>query len=208
MRLSVSDLESFRYWNASEDSTLDELIARLMHTEPPTPQMEAGRAFAKLMEHAGERSLHVEEVDGWEFYFDMESELSMPTVRELKGEMVFETADGPVTLVGQVDGFDGRVYDAKLTGRVDPERYLDSLQWRAYLLMFGAREFVYDIFHAKYESGGKRVTVDEHHRMSFFAYPEMRAEVERAVRNLAHVVAHVVALHVPMLAEGKRAANG
>ncbi|HYE57624.1 MAG TPA: hypothetical protein VD948_03920, partial [Rhodothermales bacterium] len=151
IRLSVTDLESFRYWKASEDSTVADLVAKLTRAEPPTPQMQAGAAFARLMEHAGERSMDEEQVDGWTFYFDVESELALPAVRELKGEMVIETPSGPVTLVGKVDGFDGKVYDQKLTERWEAERYVDSLQWRAYLVMFGAREFVYDVFRARYE---------------------------------------------------------
>lgn len=210
MRISVTDLESYRYWKASEDATLAELIEKLSHTAPPTPQMAAGRAFAKLMEHAREGgTLDVEQVDGWEFDFQVEGEIALPVVRELKAEVVFDTPHGPVTLVGKVDGYDGKVIDQKLTENVDAERYLDSLQWRAYLVMFGAREFVYDIFRAKYERerGGKdeetggyekgtptgRITVDEHHRLVFYAYPEMRADLERAVCELAEVVATHVA---------------
>jgi hypothetical protein len=188
MRIAVTALETWRYWKASEDSTVDELIAKLTYAEPPTPQMAAGAAFAKLMEHARDRALHDEEQDGWSFYFDLDGELALPAVRELKGEMTLETPSGLVTLVGKVDGYDGKVYDQKLSERIDAERYFDSLQWRAYLLMFGAREFVYDLFHAKYESEGQRVTVGEHQRLSFFAYPNMRQDVERAVAELADVM--------------------
>lgn len=194
IRLRVTDLEAFRHWKASEDSTLEDLVQRLRHEDPPTPEMRAGKAFAKLLEHtrAG-RSLHVEEQDGWEFFFDLETEVALPSVRELRGEMVVDTPSGPVTLVGQVDGYDGAVYDQKLTERVDPEQYLDSLQWRAYLVMFGAREFVYDLFRAKYERTEDdeptgKIVVDEHHRLKFYAYPLMRSDVERAVCELAEVV--------------------
>jgi len=50
IRLSVSDLETYRYWKNSEDSDVLTLLAKLRHEEPPTPAMEAGRAFAKLFE--------------------------------------------------------------------------------------------------------------------------------------------------------------
>jgi hypothetical protein len=205
IRLSVSDLETYRYWKDAEDSTLDDLVARLTRKEPPTPQMEAGAAFAKLMEHASGRSLDVEEVDGWVFSFDLEGEIALAPVRELKAEVVFETPSGPVTLVGKVDGIDGKIHDQKLTESFDAERYLDSLQWRAYLVMFGAREFVYDVFRAKYErepghtdEDGKyikgpikqpgEITITEYHPVSFYAYPNIRADVEAAVRELAEVV--------------------
>jgi len=52
IRLAVSDLETFRYWRNDEDSTVADLVARLRRQEPPTVQMEAGRAFAFPMRPA------------------------------------------------------------------------------------------------------------------------------------------------------------
>lgn len=209
LRLSVTDLESYRYWKANEDSTLDELVARLTKKDPPTPQMEAGAALAQLFEHATPSSIDAWSARGWSFVFALEGDrFVLPAARELKAEVVFETPSGPVTLVGKVDGLDGlTVFDQKLTETFDAERYLDSLQWRSYLTMFGAKEFVYDVFVGKYdrdpggtdESGVYRkgpirlapnglVTITDYHRLPFYAYPEMRADVERAVRELAEVV--------------------
>lgn len=203
IRLSVSDLETYRYWKADEDATLDDLVARLTRREPPTPQMEAGAAFAKLMEHAREGELIDAEVDGWHFSFALDDSIALPPVRELKAEVAIQTPHGPVTLVGKTDGIDGEVHDQKLTEHFDAERYTDSLQWRCYLAMFGARSFVYDVFLAKYERGrghtdgegtyhkGEptgRIAVLEYHPIRFYAYPEMRADVEAAVRDLAEVV--------------------
>lgn len=206
IRLSVSDLETWRYWKANEDSTLDELVARLTKKEPPTPQMQAGAAFAKLMEQAPMGVFDVETVDGWTFVFNLDDVIALPPVRELKAEVVFDTPSGPVMLVGKIDGLGGKVHDQKLTESFDAERYLDSLQWRAYLVMFGAREFVYDVFKAKYERGPGRtivvdgeetyvkgdptgkITITEYHPMSFFSYPGIRADVQRAVNELAEVV--------------------
>ena len=215
IRLSVSELEAFRYWKANEDATLDELVARLTKKDPPTPQMLAGAALAELFEHASPRSVDAWRSKGWSFRFMIDEErFVLPSVRELKGEMVFETPSGPVTLVGKVDGLDGlTVYDQKLTETFDAERYLDSLQWRSYLLMFGAKKFVYDAFVGKYDrdpghtddsgnyvKGPIRmppdglVTITEYHPLPFYAYPDMRADVEAAVRELAAVV---VAYDIP-----------
>jgi hypothetical protein len=191
IRLSVTDLESFRYYQDEDEATLEDMIRRLRRLDPPTDQMEAGRAFAKLMEHAGP-ALDVECVDGWTFRFDGDWDLSLPDLRELKVEQVFQTPSGPVTLVGMVDGTTGRVVrDAKLTQRWDAERYLDSLQWRSYLLMLEAPTFIYDVFVGRYK--GKEVTVTEYHPMTFYAYPNMRQDVERAVCELAAFVAR----HLP-----------
>jgi hypothetical protein len=194
IRLSVSDLESYRYWKDNEDSNLDDLIAKLTSTFEPTPQMMAGRALAKLFEHARGRTLLTEESEGWEFHFEIDGELVMPNVTELKAEEVFETPRGPVMLVGKVDGLDGiAVHDQKLSEKVDAERYLDSLQWRSYLVMFGAKKFVYDVFLGRYATGGEqRVTITDYLQLPFYAYPNMRADVEKAVCELAEVVARYV----------------
>lgn len=192
IRLSVSDLESYRYWRASEDSTVDDLLLRLTHQSTATPAMEAGKALAKLFEHVTPRSIDDWEGDGWRFHFEIEgARLELPAIRELKGERVIQTPSGPVTLVGKVDGLNGlTVRDQKLTERFDAERYLDSLQWRAYLLMFGAREFVYDVFVGRYS--GRDVTITEYHPLTFYAYPGMQEDVEKAVRDLAAVVADLI----------------
>lgn len=196
IRLRVTDLESYRYWKADEDSTVEALIRRLLHADPPTPQMRAGTALAKLLEHASDRSFDVEEQDGWEFRFDLDAELSWPPAREVEGELPFWTPSGPVLLIGHCDAVGGEVRDAKLTERIDAEKYFDSWQWRSYLLMFGAQRFVYDLFLARYEKRGEeltgRVTITEHHAVPFYAYPEMRADVERAVCELAEVVTRLL----------------
>lgn len=204
LRISVSDLETYRYWKDDEDGTLDELVARLTKKEPPTPQMQAGNAFAKVMERAKTGSvLDVAAMDGWEFHFEVETEIALPPVRELKAEVVFDTPSGPVTLVGKVDGIDGEIHDQKLTEKFDAERYLDSLQWRCYLVMFNAQSFVYDVFRAKYErdkgstddegeyTKGEptgKITVTEYHPVRFYTYPDIRADVQQALNELAAVV--------------------
>ena len=192
LRLSVSALETFRYFKANEDGTVEDLVARLTYATPPTPQMEAGRAFAKFLEHAKPGDLDSVTVDGWTFNFDGDLAFPLPQVRELKAEVLFTTPSGPVTLVGKCDGLNGiTIRDAKLTEKFDPERYLDSLQWRSYLHMFRAREFVYDVFVGKYE--GRTVTISEFHPLSLYAYSAMGDDVQRAVDELAAIwVEHVV----------------
>jgi len=191
IRISVSDLETWRYWSANEDSTMDELLARLRHEEPPTPAMEAGRAFAKLMEHAKPGALDVETVDGWTFDFTLldGASFALPTVREIKAEVPFVTPSGPVTLVGMVDQLDGLiVHDEKLTERWDAERYFDSMQWRAYLVMFGARAFVYDVFQCRRNEDDRHVTITDYQAITFYDYPAIRADVQDAVNELAAVI--------------------
>lgn len=192
IRLSVTDLDSYLYWKGDEDMDFAALLRRLRGEEEPSPQMAAGKAFHKLLEHATAGEIMSTVVDDYQFVFALDTEIALPAVRELKAECVINTNVGPVTLVGKVDGLNGRtVHDYKLTERFDVERYTASYQWRCYLTMFDARVFVYDVFQGRYD--GNRVTVYDYQRLPFSAYPNMRADVERKVGELAEIVAK----HVP-----------
>jgi len=192
IRISVTDLDGYLYWLASETSELDELIARLRGQEEPSPQMLAGRAFHRLFEDAQGGEIGKACIDGWRFEFALDKEIAVPDIRELKGEMVIPTKAGPVTLVGKVDALHGTtVIDYKLTERFDAERYADSYQWRAYLLMFGATRFDYEVFQCCY--GDDCIVIYDHHPLSFYAYPGMREDVLTLVSSLAEIVAK----HVP-----------
>lgn len=195
IRLSVTDLDSYLYWRGSEDMEFEELLKRLRGQSEQTDAMLAGRAFHTLLETAeyGE-NLSTPTVDGWKFVFAIEQEIALPPVRELKAEVVLDTPSGPVTLVGKVDSLDGTVvHDYKLTERFEAERYADSYQWRAYLTMFGATRFVYDVFQGRYSDNDQSVTIYDYHRFPLNAYPGMREDVQRAVSGLAEIVAK----HVP-----------
>lgn len=192
IRLSVTMLETLRYWKAREDSTIDDLVADLTYAKPPTVQMRAGQAFAKVMEDAT-LGLMANEVtrDGFTFDFsELDAEVALPDVRELKAEKTYQTPAGPVTLVGKVDGIAGLVvHDQKLTERFEVENYTESLQWRAYLDMFDARRFVYDVFLASYDrNDDHRVRVREFNSVPFEGYDGIHADVQAAVNELAEVV--------------------
>lgn len=182
MRMSVTDLDAFRYYRAAEDADLDSLLRRLRKQEPPSRAMMAGRALHTILENAEPGvTLDIVEQDGFRFRFSLDLALRLPAVRELKGDVVIQTAQGPVTLVGVVDGLDGAVRDYKLTSRFDAERYAESYQWRCYLSMFKARRFVYDVFVAFDNEQADEIIVSEYHPLTFYAYPAMDADVHREV---------------------------
>jgi hypothetical protein len=192
IRLSVTDLETFRYWQERDDGTLEDLIAQLTGAVEPTPQMRAARAFHKAFEDLGRdvESLDRLTVDGYTFDFEMDGALAMPPIRELKAEGLWQTPSGPVTLVGKVDGLAGlTVHDYKLSERFEAERYLDSWQWRAYLTMFHARRFVYEVFQCYYDRADPtRVHIVDLHPLAFDRYPQMEQDLSQAVCALAEVV--------------------
>lgn len=192
MRVSVTHLDQLAYFRASEGESwempLDELIRRLLNKEPPSPAMLAGSAFHGILENATYgMELHEVERDGFRFRFELEGEVSLPQARELKGTKDFVVDGETVTLSGQVDALAGiRVDDHKLTERLDAERYADSMQWRAYLSIFNAEQFRYNIFEA-YDRQGMRV-IHSYHPLTFYRYPELEADVSRAVADFARFV--------------------
>lgn len=202
MRLSVTELDAFRYYRDTEEADLESLLRRLRKEEPPSRAMHAGRAFHAALEHAQPGDdLGLIERDGFRFRLELDHAMPIPRIRELKGESVLPTPIGPVTLVGVVDGVDGPVRDYKLTGRFDAERYIDSYQWRCYLVMFGAHQFDYDVFVAK-DTDADPIVIYDYHRLPLYAYPGMTADVLREVGELAQFVAK----HLPERAQIARAA--
>src|SRR5262245_16136642 len=196
IRISVSDLETVRYYKANERASMAELVAKLKRAEPPTPQMRAGSALAKLFEHQSGEVLDLATVDGIRFDFGaMTGTMPLCRFREVKGEKLYDTPSGRVTLVGKVDGLDAlRVRDQKLTENWDAANYLDSLQGRSYLDMFNAHEFVYDVFrrtkHDDDDPGLVKITA--YHPLTFYRYPGMDEDVREAVFELARIVAFYI----------------
>lgn len=190
LRLSVTDLETLRYFKSREDAPLSDLLASLAHVSPPTRKMEAGKAMASFWEHAAEGPIDSAKSCGWTINFCLDADVSVPPVREMKIEFPMLTPSGPVVLVGKVDGFEGvTVRDQKLTEKLDVEsKYLDSLQWRAYLMMLEAKKFVYDVFVGNVDEYENVITVNEYHPVPFYTYPGIEGDVQRAVNELADVV--------------------
>lgn len=186
LRLSVTELDAYRRYRDDEDVALEALLRQLRREEPPSRPMLAGKALHHILEHAspGQEFITAEH-DGFKFRFDLDCELPLPAVRELKGETILPTSLGPVTLVGVVDGLHGAVRDYKLTSRFDAERYLASFQWRCYLTMFNAREFQYDVFVGFDDEAKGEIRVTDYHPLRLFAYPAMREDVLREVDEFA-----------------------
>lgn len=204
IRLRVSDLDQWvRYVEPAMEQfeiSTEEFLRMMRREEPPTDDMLAGSALHSLLEHAKEGDefdcLVGVERDGFRFRFEGDFTLPLPIEREPEVmERVFETLSGPVLLRGRIDGreADETITDYKLSSSFDAERYAGSLQWRAYLLMTGARRFKYVVFQSKRTEHD--VWVYEMHQLVFWRYPEMEADVHRRVGELAEFVA----AHVPGL---------
>lgn len=178
MRISVSDVDQYLYYMRDEDMTLDELLRRLRRETPKTESMLAGTAFHRFLETAALGEVADFISDGFRFRLDLDAEVSLPRIRELKGIRHY----GPVDLVGVVDAIHGStVYDHKLSGRFDPERYTDAFQWRAYIAMFKADKFVYNVFTAKKDGDAWAITALD--TLPLYRYDGLERDVERTLNE-------------------------
>ena len=186
-RISVTDLDSYQYYLTSELS-LDDFLRRLRRQDPPTEAMAAGIAWHNVLELAQEgQSIGKIDMDGFSFHVKATASISLPPIRELKGEKVYWFGDLGVTLVGVVDGMDGvTVIDHKLTGRPDMERFASSWQWKAYLEMFGGQRFDYYVYGYKtHESEPKFYEIASVDHLPLYRYPDMGSQVEGFLAELA-----------------------
>ena len=182
MRVSVTHIDQFKYY-CNSDKSLDAFLAELRGEVEPTPEMESGRAFHKMLEHVQSgQEIEQFEADGYTFEFKCDATLELPPIRELKGEATFDVDGEPVTLVGKVDAVDGlRVWDHKPTSRFDVNRFDSSFQWRAYLWMFDCTRFTYNIFVRSIKNGC--VTIREIHTLDFLRYPGMEQDMMAELRE-------------------------
>jgi hypothetical protein len=191
IRISAKgDLEAIRYWRENEDKTMADLLVDLRHEAPANKYMLAGGAFAEAMEHIGYGDFESIEAKGWKFNFKLDKSMVVPVVRELKAEMPYSTPSGDVTLVGVCDGLNGtELRDAKLTENPSPEKYLESWQWKAYLVLFGAQSFTYDLFKCRpYDEVDKEVTIIDYIPLTMYRYPGIEQDVQNAVNEAAEII--------------------
>lgn len=198
MRLSVTELESYRRYRDIEEVSLDDLLRQLRRQSAPSRPMLAGSAFHKVLENADLSTLEVVEQDGFKFRFALDCEITLPVVRELKGEMVLPSPVGPVTLVGIVDGLDQAIRDYKLSARFDAERYADSYQWRCYLEMFKGHKFTYDVFVGKDGGEDGEWLVYDYHQLPLYRYPGMSKDVQREINEFAVFVSQHLPERLPI----------
>lgn len=179
LRVSVTDLDQLRYYRDTDDMELADLIARLKHLMPSSQEMQAGTALHKALELAEPGDFKGLSADGFIFSFETDAEIELFPTRETKTEQRYLIGDCEVTLVGKVDALHGkRIDDHKFTSKFDPDRYLNSYQWRCYLEMFGADIFRWNIFEAT-ESAPNNYLIRNVHPLTMSRYPGMAEDVER-----------------------------
>lgn len=189
LRASATDIDALRFYLyppiPETEIELGELLARLRREQPPTPAMLAGTALHKALENAAAGDHKGFASDDYTFSFEIDADLDLPDIREMKATREYLIDGCEVTLVGKVDGIHGkRIDDHKLTERFDAEKYLDSYQWRIYLEVFGADEFRWNVFEGRPTvEGGKDYLIRAVHPLRMRRYPGIAADVERELHR-------------------------
>lgn len=182
MRLSVSTVEAFHLLQTEEWMDADRFADQMLRREEPSDVLLLGRAFDQVLEDpAAHRVGDIYSCDGHDFDGDKTDELieQLPTgIPQVSSTL--EIAGH--TVAGRCDLIEGvRTHDWKVTKQINLQRYLDSYQWRLYLLMFGCREFVYHPLQLFRERDTGRYVPTNYTPVRTFAYPGMDADVERMV---------------------------
>lgn len=161
-RISVTTLESFRRYveEVSSWDTEEKFIESLSGEFKGNDKTEFGTAYHSLIE--GDWKTYDKNDDSLEvgdFIFSWDQaepgllykKAHLNMVHEMVVSKTFETKRGPIQVSGRVDGIEGiSIRDIKTKFRAPKDQeYIDSLQWKAYLIMMELDIFYYDIFEVK-----------------------------------------------------------
>jgi hypothetical protein len=192
IRASVSQIDKYAAYLNDEDYPLDLLIRDLRGQTPRTPAMERGHAFAKAMESAAGAVEDMMVYDGHAFAFTCDAEIEAWPRRELKAEKDY----GGIIVSARCDRLHGMsIADDKSTshfsGDAGVEKYIGKFQWRYYLDIYGAHEFIWHIWETRevkfdpedYPGIKAAWEVFAHHVVRNYRYPELEAECEDFARE-------------------------
>ena len=151
MRVGVTDVDQLWWYRKIESMKLSELIAKLTTRTPGNRAMEIGIAWHNVLEKASHGVIDSTECNGIKFVIKNDLSMSLQPIREIFGSEVFVIDGIKVTLTGKIDAMNGTIiHDHKVSTKAfNPESYFDSFQWRAYLMLFGATQFVYESWHIR-----------------------------------------------------------
>ena len=188
MKIRVTDLDAILWYHKIEEMTAEQLVARLMRTEPPNEKMFIGTSFHSLLESCPYKIDSALE-NGYKFTITCDAEIKAPQIQEIRAQKEYDIDGRRVVLSGKCDGITGnKVVDHKLSFRPNPEYYFESYQWRAYLDIFNADVFQYILYSAK--QNGSDIEIYDISVMDMYRYPGMKEDVIMGVRNFLDFVDH------------------
>ena len=188
MRAAVTLLDAFRYYRDSEfhtdeteERSLAELIMRIRgERTPQTDAMLRGIAWHDVCERPTERYMQSTDTyvsGGYEFEAASAGVILMdlPADRVCEVKMVEDI--GPITVSGIADYLDGVVGgDMKLTKKVEPDKFHDSIQWKAYCRIADLEMFRYHV--AQPRERNDIVTLHDYKVFTFYRSEKTDRDVE------------------------------
>lgn len=182
LRISVSWLDSTNNYLTNDEMSEQDFITNLF-SRGETKAMAAGTAFHSLLENA----LSIDDLNASHggFEFELSDKLTGNVELGIMREKKYVYPIFPdVDLVGKIDAETVRLaIDHKLTDRTNLDRYLDAMQWRAYLIMRNKPLFAYQVFE---HSGLDKETVfiKNYDRLELSTYQGIKDDVCDCVNEL------------------------
>ena len=187
MRVSATILDAFRRWRQYDYVTLGELEAQIRKEYRTTPDMERGTALHAVMEDPEPYRW------GWELIYG-DWRFAAAEIDELRGKVSSAVTEIPAsfelaghTIRCRVDGMTGlTVQELKCPRKqsYDPDNYLESYQWRIYLLAFEAQTCDYHLvsLHKPDKSSGVSY-IQSHNVVRTHRYAGLEADVKRLLQD-------------------------
>lgn len=182
MNVSVTSVEAYRLMTEEVISESD-LIMQLLNLEPYVERVSVGRQVHSLIEN------------GLQLFMDTTPN---PIIDAHRFESMIEAHDrigtpeawvsgdiSGVRIRGRVDmmhGVELREFKATQSG-FDPDRYLNSYQWRLYLVLSGCLKMVYRVFEAGHDRMSGLYYPKAAHTLPIGIYPNMERDCENMIRS-------------------------
>ena len=202
LRLSATLLESSRLYYAGVISQ-ESLIESIVGDVEPTEAMELGSAFHAIFE---DPDVYMEMWDDAHVYhahgFVFDAQLVDKSVADIwaqcpimevpSSDLILQTDYGPVRISCRADAMAGLdVYELKTTQRApNTVKYLDSMQWRAYVLAYGATSVTYRIVQLKHLKEPDVWTIANYETLTQYPYPQITQDVTYAATRLIEFIDH------------------
>lgn len=180
-KVSVTTLEAYRLMTAEVISE-DDLVSQVNRTGPETDAMRIGKEFADLLEHGmgGFRIKHpapMIDAEAFERMLAPGDRIGLPEFwlgGELCGRWIAAKAD----LV-----YGREIREFKTTSQFNIDKYMDSLQWRFYLLLGNASRCYYRVFEKRENKETGLIEPKADHTFYVSAYPGMRDDCIAALQD-------------------------
>lgn len=173
----------YQLGESEKEFTTEAFIDKLLKLESPDNfiKADAGSAVHKLFEMSNYGELlNAYKVNDWLITIpsDVDFNIHVPYMREISVSGVI----AGITVRGRVDSMDGtKVHDIKTTGQINIDNYINSYQWKCYLLMTGLDKFVYDIIKVNVKEEIKKITLMDYVKLELYSYSNMRKDVENLI---------------------------